>query len=572
MSVARAIVSAVPEDIPEIPMAKAQASIFDKTKICKFYTAGFCNRGSVCRFAHGKVDLHPVPDLSHTKMCPDVVNNGSCNDASCRFAHSKEQLRKRAFIFTNEGVINNPSPYIPNKLDVQECSVTDAAQELKTRRKGKSQTLDLGAIHRNKVPHCINKVVSVSLDNYDAEKNKDTEKGLCVLNVPESLFSRQTTAADGGDYFDDGLSTCPWTRQISTESCTQDEIMGPGNCDSSQLDLMQRLDLLDQSSETGVGSEETGSTCGLSSMDEQRPITGESALQDGAHAMFHKTKICKFYLAGMCDRASQCKYAHGQAELLPLPNLAQTKLCPTVKKDMECLDPNCKFAHSREELRHANLVALQNEVAGDQFQTPDTDKGSNEDVSSSQDLECSEDVSAVELPSVPRACLVPTLTPQRLEVQDRPASMDTGAKVRPTTAEVFRKTKICKFHAMGLCSRGEACRYAHAADDLQPLPDLTCTKICPTLLRAGSCQDLGCKYAHSRCELKTYKEGSKFNSSPPRIVSEDATPSISPKILEQMQWLDQLVSEGIIKVKNTFISVDSNSGQLRRAASAPAFD
>lgn len=90
------------------------------------------------------------------------------------------------------------------------------------------------------------------------------------------------------------------------------------------------------------------------------------------------------------------------------------------------------------------------------------------------------------------------------------------AKARPTPAVVtkqettagkdrlkqFEKTKMCKFHVLGQCSRGSACRYAHDSVEIKPLPDLVCTKLCPLLVSLGSCNQPGCRYAHHREELR----------------------------------------------------------------------
>jgi hypothetical protein len=67
----------------------------------------------------------------------------------------------------------------------------------------------------------------------------------------------------------------------------------------------------------------------------------------------------------------------------------------------------------------------------------------------------------------------------------------------------FSKTKMCKFHIMGQCTRGKACVFAHAAEELQPSPDLARTKLCKTLLSTGKCQNPHCTYAHNKEELRS---------------------------------------------------------------------
>lgn len=67
-----------------------------KTKLCKFYQNGTCNRMAECNFAHSEEELTNAPDLSRTKLCPLLLLQGTCSDARCTFAHSKVELRQLA--------------------------------------------------------------------------------------------------------------------------------------------------------------------------------------------------------------------------------------------------------------------------------------------------------------------------------------------------------------------------------------------------------------------------------------------------------------------------------------------
>ncbi|CAD7934743.1 unnamed protein product [Amoebophrya sp. A120] len=67
----------------------------------------------------------------------------------------------------------------------------------------------------------------------------------------------------------------------------------------------------------------------------------------------------------------------------------------------------------------------------------------------------------------------------------------------------FRKTKMCKFYLMGVCTKGESCMFAHDQRDLQVLPDLQKTKLCDELLEYGRCsKGKMCSFAHSKNELR----------------------------------------------------------------------
>lgn len=70
-------------------------------------------------------------------------------------------------------------------------------------------------------------------------------------------------------------------------------------------------------------------------------------------------------------------------------------------------------------------------------------------------------------------------------------------------ATLFTKTKMCKFHLLGLCAKGSNCMYAHDASDLNNLPDLFRTKLCKFLITTGQCHDPDCKYAHNKDELRS---------------------------------------------------------------------
>mmetsp|Transcript_106343 Transcript_106343/g.297719 ORF Transcript_106343/g.297719 Transcript_106343/m.297719 type:complete len:214 (-) Transcript_106343:294-935(-) len=65
-----------------------------KTRICKFFARGHCTWGDRCSFAHDASELVDAPDLTRTKMCPALRAKGRCSDASCGFAHRREELRK----------------------------------------------------------------------------------------------------------------------------------------------------------------------------------------------------------------------------------------------------------------------------------------------------------------------------------------------------------------------------------------------------------------------------------------------------------------------------------------------
>jgi hypothetical protein len=79
------------------------------------------------------------------------------------------------------------------------------------------------------------------------------------------------------------------------------------------------------------------------------------------------------------------------------------------------------------------------------------------------------------------------------------------------TNSIFTKTRMCRFLALGLCRKGEACGYAHNKEELQPVPDLYKTKLCPAFFQTGSCKDPSCRFAHDKGELRTHSSLKRGN-------------------------------------------------------------
>lgn len=75
-------------------------------------------------------------------------------------------------------------------------------------------------------------------------------------------------------------------------------------------------------------------------------------LSERYNAQFYKTKPCMFFSQSRCERGANCPFAHSEAELQPVPNLARTKLCYNYFRN-RCNTRNCKFAHGSRELRSA---------------------------------------------------------------------------------------------------------------------------------------------------------------------------------------------------------------------------
>lgn len=71
---------------------------------------------------------------------------------------------------------------------------------------------------------------------------------------------------------------------------------------------------------------------------------------------------------------------------------------------------------------------------------------------------------------------------------------------------LFTKTKMCKFHQVGKCTKGVQCPWAHDASELKATPDLRRTKLCKELVATGHCTRPDCNFAHSKEEFRVISE------------------------------------------------------------------
>jgi len=67
----------------------------------------------------------------------------------------------------------------------------------------------------------------------------------------------------------------------------------------------------------------------------------------------------------------------------------------------------------------------------------------------------------------------------------------------------FQKTQLCRFNAVGQCSHGQNCSFAHSPGELKSVPDLTKTALCLAWQR-GQCPlaAADCHFAHGSEELR----------------------------------------------------------------------
>jgi len=132
------------------------------------------------------------------------------------------------------------------------------------------------------------------------------------------------------------------------------------------------------------------------------------------------------------------------------------------------------------------------------------------------------------------------------------------ASRRPQLRTRCVKTKLCKFHLSGQCDKGGECRFAHSPDELQAVPDLSCTKVCPRFMRLGFCSDSKCKYAHERSELRVIRLSKR--SQPRQATPGEVKPQVA-KAAETTLSQDSLSTSASDVAQGVWESSSTNSGE-----------
>lgn len=93
---------------------------------------------------------------------------------------------------------------------------------------------------------------------------------------------------------------------------------------------------------------------------------------------------------------------------------------------------------------------------------------------------------------------------------------------------IFFKTRVCKFHASGMCRKGSACGFAHDSQELRSWTDLSRTQMCPTVASGSACHGTGCRFAHAREELRSVSRAQGRRRSEGASSMEKDIPSPTP--------------------------------------------
>ncbi|TRY72429.1 hypothetical protein TCAL_14906 [Tigriopus californicus] len=204
-----------------------------------------------------------------------------------------------------------------------------------------------------------------------------------------------------------------------------------------------------------------------------------------SHAYF-KTELCKMFMSGMyCSYENECQFAHGKHELRPKPKIDpksikpeerlkmaeknkrspfyKTRPCEGFRQNGKCdFDDICNFAHGEAELRP---MPNMNETG---FPSPAEKTRSPKP--NLQDSMCK---------NVPHcqfgdSCKFAHSPMEMMRAQGPPGGM--GGPVPPVHMGGaprngdFFKVSMCKNMEQGECQFGPTCRYAHHPSELRPNP------------------------------------------------------------------------------------------------------
>ena len=127
--------------------------------------------------------------------------------------------------------------------------------------------------------------------------------------------------------------------------------------------------------------------------------------------------------------------------------------------------------------------------------------------------------------------------------------------------DVHKKTRLCKFFAMGACIRGTACAFAHGLDQLRNQPDFSKTRLCADFAELGSCSEgRQCKFAHGKQELrpgsaaKVGRPSSKMEKARCKEVSEGEASLVATKAMKTLQLQQSLHEQAALKLLMHFSS------------------
>jgi hypothetical protein len=211
-----------------------------------------------------------------------------------------------------------------------------------------------------------------------------------------------------------------------------------------------------------------------------------------------KTKPCKFYQQGMCQKGEACCFAHSDNDLQSRPNLYKTQFCRAFLRSGACRDgANCKYAHGVQDVRKPTIDdddekfcpgiwsrqttaeaswsrQTTAETSWSRQTTAETSWSRQTTVDSSWNCQGASSSGVMTLDSLPGVMTLDSL-PDLDEEQDHfpqrnvgpfasilePKFENAGGARKSTALPRMRSTQRCRFFLLGMCAKGEACSFSH---------------------------------------------------------------------------------------------------------------
>jgi len=493
--------------------------VLRKTKMCKFFTKGTCEKGDACKFAHNPSHLQSQPDLYKTNLCIAFERNGACRDgSSCKYAHGMQELRAKA---SQDGDAALPTSVQPQAVGPkQQFHLANHMASINSK-------LPVGMCA---VPAFAPVVAVGMLPNQVGEKvNAPSLKYLPVVfhvlagNAQMQLATVKMRSGHGAMFESE---SCP-SRQIT--SC------------STMFEVESSL---------------------------SRQITPGSILAESESCPDRQITSC----STMFDSESCLS-----RQITSRSTMFESESCPshqvTTSSSMFKLEP-CLAGKLT-----SNLFTfdMQSGTRPNSRQTTTCSSTRSHSVDSSQTKG-----------STPSLEMTKPTTKKSKFVSNQSTSTDSTSTPSESVAVTgLRKTKLCRYHARGLCSMGEACNFAHDELVLQTKPNLFRSQLCFAFERKGICKEgAQCKYAHGIEQLRTFSGGEEKSDISNSAKHSDCTEQMEmPPMPPHTEMLEprlsplsrrcamakttsiNLVVEAETIVKNTFIEfVEPEPTSQRRSS------
>jgi len=315
-----AVMNSCPQQVP--PKVEPPKDIFNRTKLCRYHVASMCFKGLLCRFAHSPEEIRPLPYLFGTQSCPLSSSGGSCR-ANRDYAYSVDQLRN--FRHTGKRQLQQEQQWGQRQHKPEHRS----RQDEKLSGKEEHPMANWQQQEQVQQPH---EAMIIQLDQY-----------LGMLSAPDRIKEVGLEIADIGATPEASLDISPQTTQAcavpTPEEISSSSMVNPDVAPAAQLSM----------SVEGVQAHATVTeVCSESVKQKSRKILRST------RNMFHKTKLCRHFALGHCEKGSSCSFAHAVEELNACPDLIRSKMCPVLTQIGTCSNKKCTFAHHEHELRKAN--------------------------------------------------------------------------------------------------------------------------------------------------------------------------------------------------------------------------